>query len=258
MSDHPLALMESLPTPAAEQLSEHPAWGQVLFDLFFGAVVPIICLIFDPFVLRRGEFGDPFLIRYAAGAWTVILLGMTSLLHWLTFRRWPVWQCGFMCGIAVYVLILGVILLPFSFLGLFFDGIGWLGLSPFFTAVVFRRNSIRARAETSLTPGAGRWCRLVPGFLAALLIPVIAQAYVNSQIANAMKELESGQVLEESRAERTLLRLRHFVDSEQILKAYSFSSNDQSRKILSKVYEEIRGRDLKKELYDRETDPDHF
>ena len=258
MSGQPADAAETLQSSSGEQVSEIPTAGHVFSDVLFGVVVPIICLIFDPIVFRRGEFGDPFLIRYAAGGGTMILLGMASLLHWLTFRRWPAWQCGFMCGIAVYVLILGVILLPFSFLGLFIDGIGWLGLSPFFTAVVFRRNAIRAWAETSLTPGAGRWYRLVPGFLAALLIPVIAQAYVNSQIANAMKELESGQVLEESRAERTLLRLRHFVDSEQILKAYSFSSNEQSRKILSKVYEEIRGRDLKKELYDRETDPDHF
>jgi len=112
-----------------------------------GIVLPVACLVFDPVVFRGGFAGGPLLGPFKLFAYALIALEIAALGAWLALRgRAGVW-CGPLGGVmtagALFSLVVGVVLLPFSLLGLMFL-IGVLGFSPFLAALVYWRNGGRA------------------------------------------------------------------------------------------------------------------
>lgn len=120
------------------------------WDWMFGVFMPMICFYFDPGVFRTwgGDFGrDGLLDTYQLPAYILAYSAIMAQAAWLL---WGEWLGRFRIAIglilataAVASFIIGLILFPFSMLGLLV-AIGVLGFTPFFTAIIYWRNAVRA------------------------------------------------------------------------------------------------------------------
>lgn len=122
-------------------------------DWFFGVFMPLACFYFDPIVFRSGYWIDldsqsnELLGEYRAMAYIlcfVSIMTLTAFLLWGERLKWisaPV--AGVLFASALAALAIGVVIFPFSLLGLIFF-IGILGFTPLFTAVIYARNAVRA------------------------------------------------------------------------------------------------------------------
>lgn len=113
-----------------------------------GIVLPIACLIGDPFVFSAS--GQGILRGCSLFVYTFTGMEIVALCVWLAVRnRLGEWN-GMAAGIffigAVLSAGLGVLLLPFSLLGLLIL-VGIWGFIPFFTAVVYFRAGVVAMAQ---------------------------------------------------------------------------------------------------------------
>jgi len=149
-----------------------PRWRtprvQLALDLFAGALLPIGCLIHDPFVFHApgarvvgfASIGSQIL---ALAAWMVVAPAVGA------------WAFGFFAGFLMFGVILaggiGILMLPVSAVGLVIL-VGSLGFIPFFTAATYLRHS---RTAWSFAPAGRRgrviwWC----GLAAAMAVAIAA------------------------------------------------------------------------------------
>lgn len=143
---------------------------QTSFDIVFGIVVPILCLIFDPVVFR--PLGEPAELGHIQ-TFSLFAIGFSilALTVWLLLPIRFSWGNGFLAGCfftsALLSFSLGVRLLPLSLLGLLFI-IGVAGFTPFLSAFVYFRNSLKAFRTTRmpLKHPAFLW----PGFFGMVVI----------------------------------------------------------------------------------------
>ena len=127
------------------------------FDMAFGVLAPVLVLHLD-LTLDMLE-GPPEVLPLRPYSSLTAYACMAALAAWYPFRarpgRWQAAAAGpLLCG-AVLAGSVGVMLLPLSLLGTLVMGIGFLGLVPLLTAVVFARTAVRAwaRAPESLPLG---------------------------------------------------------------------------------------------------------
>jgi hypothetical protein len=131
------------------QFGDRPTETQFNFDVAFGLVLPVLCFVFDPGIFHRwldadaGFFGRGRLFVYCASA-----VEMATLACWLfagpRLGAWSRPAGGVMKAGGIFSLLVGLLILPFSVLGIFVGGLGLLGFIPFATAVVYLRNGARA------------------------------------------------------------------------------------------------------------------
>jgi len=170
------------------QYSDTITTPQKVFDLFVGAIIPILLLIFDPVVFRNGGcYGPSLTPTYALFAYLAIGLGITALLAWLFVDAVKQRAAAFIGGVLLtgtaFAVITGIVMLPFTLLGLIVV-IGVLGFFPFLTAFVYYRNSRRAwRVAQSTSLGTIRLAvSLLLGSLLVLVLPALAQGQASSLI----------------------------------------------------------------------------
>lgn len=177
------------------QFSDSPTRRQTIFDLIAGVILPTLCLIFDPIIFKSKvpidcDDGTPRPIlspeRLAIFAYTLIGLGMLALLIWLIAGkrspRYAVCFAGIFFAGAVSAAILGLLLLPFSLIGLLLYGLGVLGFIPFLTMIVYLRNGVRAwRLARQQEPSQPRKWLIALALTTALLIYVVP-AFVQWQV----------------------------------------------------------------------------
>lgn len=142
------------------------------FAVMAGLIAPLFCLRYDFVVFLPGGILDMGLYPYIA-----IMIGMGTLAAWLAVRQpTPVW-CGLVARILlggfVFALTLGIVLLPYSLLG-----IGALvsifGLTPFGTAAVFISDGRRALAQVAhQLPAPILMFTLMPGALLVFPLPFL-------------------------------------------------------------------------------------
>jgi hypothetical protein len=173
----------------------YPNWRskqdqKTMFDLIWGVVMPVVCLVFDPFVFKSNE--DVFVAAdsalfapdlstaqfsaYAAPAYTFIFSQWLCLAFVLIIGRpsprLAAFCAGFLSVGFLFAGLVGVLLFIFSVLGLFALGIGILGFTPLFTARAYYRRTIYASALATdfgdLDPSRAL------GFCVALILPLIA------------------------------------------------------------------------------------
>jgi hypothetical protein len=215
---------------------------QVVFDLVFGIALPVICLIADPFVFRT-TFGSPLLGNYALLAYTFIGLQVSSLCVWLLFRRLPALFTGILAAGATFSLCLGVVLFPFSLIGLMV-AIGILGFSPFATSFVYWRNSIRARSEARRVGGKTWVLTTVCGFLMALAVPLTAQVYVQREKERAVELALSSEPAERAEGIRKLRRVAPLTDLDRLVYAYEEERDEARRQQIRDVYKELTSEEI--------------
>jgi hypothetical protein len=126
--------------------------GQTTFDVVFGIFLPLICFAADPIVFKGGLGDYPVLYPVRIFAYSLAAASIVCLAIWLIFRESLQWLNGFLSGLFILggtiSLILGLILFPFSFVGMLLI-IGVLGYTPLFCGVVYLRNGYRAYAAAS-------------------------------------------------------------------------------------------------------------
>ncbi len=131
------------------QFSSSRTIPQLVYDVIFGIVLPILCFKFDPIVFSgRGAGTDIVPIaQFRSFVYLFSALSIVTLVVWLLTYRALKSAGGIIAGVllsgAVCSLLIGVLILPLSIIGLMFI-IGALGFTPFFTAFVYLRNGVRA------------------------------------------------------------------------------------------------------------------
>lgn len=221
--------------------------GQIAFDVAAGILLPIVCLVMDPIV-----FGDSGLLaRQSSAAYMVITLGLLNLTIWLLLRRPAYVMAGALAAGAVVSFLLGLLLLPYSVLGLM-ALIGVFGFAPFVTSFVFWRNSVRAyrlgRTRREAAGVQGFEGRLAAGaaFVLVLALPLGTQAWVGHEVARATEAAVSSGDLDTSLA--TLRRMRWLVDTDSFVWAYEKERSPVRRQRLADLYRSFAGRDIEKRL----------
>lgn len=157
------------------------------FDIVFGVVLPIGCLVFDPIVFRGGGFPG----MYATGAYVFVGLQIAILLCWMLLGRRMDRGADFFPGPllagGVFSLLLGIAMLPLSLMGLVMV-IGILGFTPFLTSLVYFRAGFRAfqrRGERS--GGFRRVSLIVLGMLFAVAPSLVIQPEILGGIVDILE-----------------------------------------------------------------------
>ncbi|HJR07753.1 MAG TPA: hypothetical protein VJ842_10870 [Pyrinomonadaceae bacterium] len=238
------------------QFLDEATLAQVIFDITVGMVVPVLCLMFDPIVFRGGVFGQPLAARFQLFAYSVIAVEIVALGVWLAIGKRAGEWCGVLFGImlagALFSAVVGILLLPFSIIGLLFALLGVFGFTPFLTAFIYLRNARRALivARTQM-PRAGLFVTLLLGATLSLGVPAFAHWRVGSLVERSLTEILDG---DDAHAAAAARRLRHVSwlaprETDQLVRAYG-SETDPARKArLARAYQEMTGDDIENRLY---------
>jgi hypothetical protein len=228
--------------------------AQVIFDISIGIVLPILCLMFDPLVFRKGLSGAPMAGQFQFFAYSFIAIEIIALAVWLGLGARAGEWCGVLAGImfagVLFSVAIGIILLPFSLFGLIIL-IGALGFTPFITAFIYMRNARRAlTAAKAQMPRVGLTLTLLLGAMLAFGAPAFAHWRIAMLIERSVAEVLDG---DDSQAGAAARRLRHvsWFDStelDQVVWAYGRTTDPQRRERLASAYYKITGRDIERRL----------
>ena len=233
------------------QFTPIPTRAQDTFDIIFAVVMPIMVLVMDPLVFKGDSFGVPLMQDYQLLAYLVCTIEMGLFLTWRTFRRQlvefaPVFAGVFFAG-AMFSAAIGILILPYSVIGLMFLLIGALGFTPLFTALVFLRNGVRAlRANVN---NSTILFRLSVATLSAALViglPILTSIQLERAISASVDTLVAGNVTDAEAAEARLkwFRFIPFKHSNEIATAYVLETDSAKRDVLKRVYKNITGEDI--------------
>src|SRR5262249_32640562 len=153
---------------------------------------------------------------------------------------------GLLAGGAVFAALLGLVLLPFSLIGLSI-GIGALGFSPFVTAFVFLRNAVRAFRRCGEEDSAvSVWSGL--GLILFFALPWAAHAYADHETRRAVAMVRSGGPDEAMRGMSLLRSLRPLANVDRLVLAYESEEDKGCRGRLAAAYHELTGGDIRHRL----------
>ena len=170
--------------------------NQVLFDIAFGIVGPVLCFAFDPIAFQGDILGPPLFAKYQAFAYLFSGLEIVVLGFWLVFGSKLQFVGTLVSGLllagSVFCTILGCLLLPYSLLGIMMV-VGILGFTPFVSALVYLRNAYRALLNTNnLAARAPQVAPILLGCVLAFTGPRVAAASVNRMIITAVDQILEG------------------------------------------------------------------
>jgi hypothetical protein len=160
-----------------------------IIDLMGGIALPLMCLLYDPFVFRESHGSRPIDFAFAAVVFQMLIFSGWLAVGWCA-GRWNAVFSGMMSVGAAVAGTIGVCLAPFSLIGMAFMGLGFLGTTPFLTCAVFWRGALEAIRRAR---GAGgqrvRSLLFVIGGLLAVAIPLLAVLWLGPMIEWAMRSL---------------------------------------------------------------------
>jgi hypothetical protein len=156
------------------QFHLEPTARQQRFDWIFGVGLPLVCFAADPLV-----FSDEhaLLYEYKTFAYALSIASIMGMAAWLLWGQRlgdlkPYLGGLFLAG-SFISLIIGVVLLPFSLIGMFFI-IGFLGFTPLFFSFVYLRNGVRAINGAKLgAPTKVVYQAVILAVLYSLIVPFV-------------------------------------------------------------------------------------
>ncbi|MCA1591520.1 MAG: hypothetical protein LC754_02485 [Acidobacteria bacterium] len=229
--------------------------AQVKFDVVFGIMLPVLCFIFDPVVFRGGlAGGGGLLAAYSLFAYGVSALEMTALGLWLVMgRRLGVWSSaagGILLAGALFSFTIGLLILPLTLIGMLFI-IGFPGLTPFFTTLVYLRSGLRAVRATraELRPGTHAVGALALGTVFALGVPAALDWQVSRTVSESLAAALEGKELSwaQTQALKCVSPLTK-VSFDPLALAYAREADPQRKAHLAQTYRQITGRDVEERL----------
>lgn len=234
----------------ARQFSLEATRAQTIFDITFGILLPIGCLVADPFVFRDGwRMGaGPLLGRFTLFSYTIILLSAAGLAFWLWSRLLSSFVAGVLFAGFVFSGILGLVLIPFSLLGTLFFGIGLLGLTPLLTAFVYYRNCRRLTANLA-QQGVKLSGPLVLLAACGVFVSGLAlQLGVDGATQWSIDAILHGEKAEAMRAAETIRWLPDTQNLDDLVFAYDVEDDPARKEILAEAYGRITGVDIETRL----------
>jgi len=171
--------------------------NQIIFDVIFGIVAPILCLIFDPIIFRSlspviavgGMFAGLQIFFYVGIGIEIVMLSL-----WLIFKPRSQQISSFFAGVLIsgslVSLAIGILILPLTLFGLFLL-IGILGFAPFLTAMVFFRSGYQAMKQVRQLD-VSFWVISFGGVLFVLGIPIFTQWQISNAIASSVNQVIYG------------------------------------------------------------------
>ncbi len=232
---------------------------QSAFDFIFGVLAPLICLIVDPVVFKGSYSFDTSFIATGgllafAKVFYYVAIGLVVILLtvWLFFRSRLIPYAAYIVGIFTIAMIvsalLGVVLLPFSVIGIGLSGVGLLGFTPIFTAIVYYRQRKQALTYVSTLPH--RRLSMVIGAVAIIVIPLVFHLATARYVSNAVNEVLSHP--ENSSAAISQLKAAFWCGDEcfyQLAWNYYKAYKDPARQeYLAAVYHDITGGDIRTKI----------
>ena len=158
------------------QFLQTPTRKQTRFDWAYGVGIPLICVAADPIVFT--QYG--MLSEYKVFAHMLSATSILAMAAWLLWGERLGWLAAPLGGLFIagsfISFVVGVILLPYSVMGMFFM-IGFLGFTPLLSGLVYLRNGLRAinASAASLDEGSV-WRAAILTAMLALVIPYVANA----------------------------------------------------------------------------------
>lgn len=223
-------------------------------DVVFGIALPLFCFAIDPFVFRGWGNNRGVLEGIQLFTYVVVALEMSALVVWHVFGRratlaaqWLSALGAIMLAGALFCLGIGIVLLPFSLLGLLFL-IGVCGLTPFFTARIYLRNGLRAvslagAGETKFSSFAGATAL---GMVFVLGTAGAAQWSVVHVVSESVAAVVGGKELSWAETQ-SLKAASYLVEAEfvPLVSAYGAERDAVKRARLAKTYKELMGEDIR-------------
>jgi hypothetical protein len=237
------------------QFQTEATLSQLIFDVTVGMILPVLCLVFDPIVFRRGFGGGPVLGDYQFFAYGLIAIEVVTLGVWLALGKRAGEWCGVMGGAmfggAFFSVVIGILLLPFSVIGLAL-GIGMLGFTPFVTAFIYWRNARRALRVAGAGMSRAAIClTLALGMGVPFAAPAFAYWRINRMIERSLLEAVGDDEARADNAARRLSYLSQFVTSEfdEMVWAYGRETDPARKERLARTYRKITGGSIESRLY---------
>jgi hypothetical protein len=228
--------------------------AQRIFDVLFGVVAPVLCFAFDPIVFKSTGFGGGLVPEYQPYAYMVSGIEMLLLLIWIFCGRQLQPRARLLGGMliagALFCWLIGVLLLPFTLLGLFL-GIGIFGFIPFLTGIVYWRNG-RAAFQLAEKHFVGRsWIGPVAaGCVLALGAPAGVNFLASHFASQSMNAVLYANPQSADMAVDQIKYLWFFArpETDRLVSAYA-AATDQSRKEeLKRRYLRLTGEDIEVRL----------
>jgi hypothetical protein len=220
---------------------------QIVFDVAFGVVAPILCFVFDPIVLKSWFPGPPLfpdyqIIAYLFSGLQIILLGFW-LLTGPSHHILNSFMGGMLFAGAVFCLIAGLVLAPFSLIGLAL-AIGAFGFTPFLTGLVYLRNSVRAMGAGNDDPVSLKGAMVsLSGIVLVTALCFLLSVQIHVVVSRAVIEIVEGDSQQAMFAAHRLMPLRFFIGGEldKVVYAYTETSDEKRKELLKSCYREITG-----------------
>ena len=213
--------------------------SQRIFDVVFGIVAPILCLVFDPAIFRNGyPAGMGFLGEYRPFAYVAIAFSIIGLAYYLVRQRGALLLAGVFFGGGIFSLALGIAILPMTFIGLFI-GIGVFGLTPFVTSFVFIRNGYRALRGSATRQESAAFVYVAIGLFLVIGVPLATHVFYMRTINYALTEIISGNDQEYAQGVHRLKLFRY--EADQLALRFVKCDDDNQRTRLSRAYTDLTG-----------------
>lgn len=257
--DHSLSILDEAPARRREpflwrQFAPTRTPAQVVFDAIFGVAGPLLCFVADPLVFRSGLMGPPILGRFQLFAYLISTIAISALTVWLCLPEYldafRAMIGGVLVAGAAFSFIIGVVILPYSFIGVLLI-IGLAGFTPFLTAFVYLRNGFRALP--GLASGRSReftWSIAAVSGLVALALAAVISLQVSSAISRSLDALLHGnpRQAEVAAAQMKWMPLLPKESFDQIVEAYQAEPDAQKKALLKKFYLDMTGHDIEHRL----------
>jgi len=208
---------------------------QKFFDVLFGVVVPILCLVFDPIVFSSLLNTIRIAAYIAIGIGSITVAGLVTGILFLGF-----WSA----------LLLGIAGMPISLVWLLF-GIGIFGFTPHLTAFCYLRSARRAMkvARENLSEQMLD-IALMAGVMITLVISLGGQWYYDHITTEAMETILSGEEWEVQEAVNDLQKAFWCGENcyDDIVWAYHRTDDEVLKARYQQVYQALTGDDIEDRL----------
>lgn len=223
------------------QFQKKPTHSQKLFDWFFGVIMPVICFAFDPAIFKGGIVGTAYLGKYKPFAYILSFVSVMAMSAFLIWGRKLKWMNALLAGFfavgGFISLIIGIVMLPISLLGLIIL-IGVLGFTPFFSSLVFLRNSLRAFQFAMLHLERKI---LIRSTILAAIFSLITPAVINFEIQDLLNEMKNGDVQTIRKNSQYLKFAAPITNFDSLTEDYDPGINSDEIKTLAEEFENLTG-----------------
>lgn len=230
------------------QFQKETTGSQNRFDWLFGVIMPVICFVFDPIVFKGESFEPAVFGTFKPFAYILSFVLVMAMSAWLL---WGKKLKGFNAAFAGLFLIgglisfgIGIVLLPFSLLGLIFI-IGILGFTPLFTSIVYLRTALRS--YQTVKPFIEKKL-LVHSFILSALLSFVLPSVINLKVEQTLDEMQNGDAQTIRASAQRLEYLAPIVNFDFLARSYLLEKNDdpnnEKRAALAEAYQELTGENL--------------